>query len=72
MASDPLPDLPPSFRKDLSQVNASLYTAVSCWLRKHGKVREGVVGGGKGSDNFSLHAMATWSMPSLGAVLPGH
>ncbi|KAG2496580.1 hypothetical protein HYH03_005402 [Edaphochlamys debaryana] len=30
-------DLPQHLKKDLSQINADLYTAVSLWLRKHGK-----------------------------------
>ena len=42
MADNSLPlEVPSGLRRELSQVNANLYTAVTVWLRKHGKVRRG-------------------------------
>lgn len=32
-------ELPGRMKKDIQQVDASLYAAISLWMRKHGKVR---------------------------------
>ena len=34
----PVP-IPSTVHKDMQDVNASLYSAVALWLKKHGKVR---------------------------------